>query len=161
MKRLCLIVMLLLGSALNAHADKDIYDDIAKHPRGDAALQADTEACSQAVGAPQNGKPTPRAYKRCMLGRGLGFGLGSVTLRPARGSVGLLRSVCVAPDQRGTGLGHRVLGVSPRAERLADHDPPRQLSSAQEIAAARPRLARNPKPKEHDAHAINHHYSRV
>jgi hypothetical protein len=73
MKRLCLIVMVLLGSALNAHADNDIYDDIAKHPRGDAALQADTEACSQALGAPQNGKPTSRGYKRCMLGRGWRF----------------------------------------------------------------------------------------
>lgn len=70
MKRLSLIAMLLLGSALNAHADQDVYTDTARHPRGDAVLQADTNDCSAQLGAPQNGTPTSRAYKRCMLARG-------------------------------------------------------------------------------------------
>jgi hypothetical protein len=35
MKRLSLIAMLLPGGTLNAYADNDIYDNIAKHPRGD------------------------------------------------------------------------------------------------------------------------------
>ncbi len=42
----------------------------SKHPRSDEALQADTSYCSQSLGAPQNGRPTPKAYKRCMLTRG-------------------------------------------------------------------------------------------
>jgi hypothetical protein len=78
MKRLSLVALLLLGSALNAHADNDIYNDITKRPRGDDALQADTSYCSQTFGAPQNGIPTSRAYKSCMLARGWRF---SHTLR--------------------------------------------------------------------------------
>jgi hypothetical protein len=74
MKRLSLITLLLLGSALNAYADGDVYTDITRHRRGDDALQADTSACSQALGAPQNGTPTPKAYKSCMLARGWRFG---------------------------------------------------------------------------------------
>jgi hypothetical protein len=70
MKRLALIALLLLGGALCAHADNDVYDNITKHPRGDEALQADTNDCSQSLGAPQNGRPTSKAYKRCMLARG-------------------------------------------------------------------------------------------
>ena len=60
MKRLALIGILLLGSALNAYADDDVYTNITRHPRGDEAL----------LGAPQNGTPTPRPYKSCMLARG-------------------------------------------------------------------------------------------
>jgi hypothetical protein len=52
MKRLSLIAMLLLGSALNAHADQDIYTDTARHPRGDAVLQADTNDCSTQLASP-------------------------------------------------------------------------------------------------------------
>ena len=70
MKRLALFALLLLGGALSAHADSDVYDNIARHPRGDDALQADTNYCSQTPGAPQNGRPTPKAYKHCMLTRG-------------------------------------------------------------------------------------------
>jgi hypothetical protein len=73
MKRLALIAVLLLGGALSAHADNDTYNNITKYPRGDNALQADTSACSQRYGAPQNGAPTSRALKRCMLGRGWKF----------------------------------------------------------------------------------------
>jgi hypothetical protein len=70
MKRLALIAMLLLGGALNARADNDIYNNTLKQARGDDALQADTEICDQQYGAPQNGTPTSRQYKRCMLARG-------------------------------------------------------------------------------------------
>jgi hypothetical protein len=74
MKRLSLIAVLLLGGVLNAHADNDVYHTTTKHPRGDEALQADTSYCSQMLGAPQNGEPTSRQYKSCMLGRGWRFG---------------------------------------------------------------------------------------
>lgn len=70
MKCLALVTLMMLGGALNAHADSDVYDNVSKHPRSDEALQADTSYCSQSLGAPQNGRPTPKAYKRCMLTRG-------------------------------------------------------------------------------------------
>ena len=73
MKRLSLIAILLLGSALSAHADNSVYTNITKHPRSDAALQADGDYCSQMLGAPQNGEPTSRQYKSCMLARGWRF----------------------------------------------------------------------------------------
>ena len=73
MKRLRLIAMLLLGGVLNAHADNDIYNNRLKQPRGDDALHADTAMCDQQLGAPQNGTPTSRAYKGCMLARGWRF----------------------------------------------------------------------------------------
>jgi hypothetical protein len=73
MKRLALVTLLLLGGAMSARADNDIYNNTMKYARGDDALQADTEYCSQLLGAPQNGTPTSRAYKRCMLGRGWRF----------------------------------------------------------------------------------------
>lgn len=69
MKRLVLVTLLLLGGALSAHAEGAVYNNIAKHPRGDGALQADTDYCSQTLGVPQNGRPTPAAYKGCMLAR--------------------------------------------------------------------------------------------
>jgi hypothetical protein len=71
MKRLALVALLLLGGALGAQAsDNNVYTDITKHPRGDDVLQADTNYCSQTLGAPQSGMPTSREYKRCMLARG-------------------------------------------------------------------------------------------
>jgi hypothetical protein len=70
MKRLALVTLLLLGGALNAHADTDIYTNTMKHARGYDELQVDTEYCTQLLGEPQNGVPTPRPYKRCMLGHG-------------------------------------------------------------------------------------------
>jgi len=70
MKRLVLVTLLLLGGALNAHADSDVYDNITRQPRGDETLRADTNYCSQTLGTPRNGRPTPKAYKRCMLARG-------------------------------------------------------------------------------------------
>jgi hypothetical protein len=73
MKRPVLIAVLLLGGVLNAHADNDIYNNTMKQPRGDDALHADNAVCDQQFGAPQNGVPTPPAYKRCMLARGWRF----------------------------------------------------------------------------------------
>ena len=73
MKRIVLVAMILLGSVLGAHADHDVYDNITKHPRGDDVLQADTMSCTMMLGAPQNGVPTSRTYKNCMLGHGWRF----------------------------------------------------------------------------------------
>jgi hypothetical protein len=70
MKRLSLAALLLLGGALNAYADNDVYNSTTKHRRSDDVLQADTSTCSQELGAPQSGTPTSRAYKSCMLARG-------------------------------------------------------------------------------------------
>jgi len=36
-------------------------------------LQADLSACSMMLGAPQNGVPTSRPYKNCMLSHGWRF----------------------------------------------------------------------------------------
>jgi hypothetical protein len=83
MKRLALVTLLLLGGALNAYADNDVYNNTTRHARGDDALQADTNTCSQMLGAPQNGTPTSRSYKNCMLSRGWRFSH-TVRERPAR-----------------------------------------------------------------------------
>ena len=69
MKRLVMVTALLLGGVLSAHADNDTYNDVTKHARGDDVLHADTDYCAQRFGAPQNGTPTSRQFKRCMLGR--------------------------------------------------------------------------------------------
>jgi hypothetical protein len=73
MKRIALIVLLLLGSLVGARADHDVYSSTSGHPRGDAVLQADTMNCTMMLGAPQNGVPTSRDYKNCMLSRGWRF----------------------------------------------------------------------------------------
>jgi hypothetical protein len=73
MKRMVMIAALLLGATLSAHADNDVYNDVTKHARDDNSLHADTGYCSQKFGAPQNGVPTSRQFKRCMLGRGWKF----------------------------------------------------------------------------------------
>jgi hypothetical protein len=93
MKRVALVTLLLLGSALNAYADNDVYNDTTRHARGDDALQADTSTCSQMLGAPQNGTPTSRSYKNCMLARGWRF---SHTVRE--------RPVAMYPDPDNPGL---------------------------------------------------------
>ena len=51
-------------------------------------------------------------------------------------------------------LRHRLLGVGARAERLADHDPPRQLPVAEKVAAAGAGLARHPQPERRDADEV-------
>lgn len=70
MKCIALIVALLLGSGLAAHADMSHYTNMFKSPRGDDALHADAEYCSERVGPDRNGVPVSAAYKRCMRGRG-------------------------------------------------------------------------------------------
>jgi hypothetical protein len=70
MKRMMMATVLLLAGAAYAQADQDTYKNTTKYARGDYALQADTNACSQEFGAPQNGTATPRQYKQCMLNRG-------------------------------------------------------------------------------------------
>ena len=69
-KRAALATLLLVGGACVAHADQDVYNNMLKQRRGDAALQVDTAYCSDELGAPQNGTTTSRAYKSCMLSRG-------------------------------------------------------------------------------------------
>lgn len=73
MKRMILVTAILLGSALAAQADHDVYDNMTKHPRSDDVLQADTSACTMMLGAPQNGVPTSREYKNCMRSHGWRF----------------------------------------------------------------------------------------
>src|SRR5882757_3451568 len=74
MKRLVLITALLLGGAVNAYADNDVYYNTLKQPRGDDALHADGVICDTQLGAPQNGTVTSRPYRRCMLVHGWRFG---------------------------------------------------------------------------------------
>ena len=73
MKRIVLITLMLLASVAGARADHDVYTNVTRHPRGDAVLQADTSNCTLMLGAPQNGVPTSREYKSCMLGHGWRF----------------------------------------------------------------------------------------
>ena len=73
MKRMMIAIALLLAGALNAQADQDVYNNTTKYARGDFELQADTNACAQEFGAPQNGTPTSRQYKSCMRARGWRF----------------------------------------------------------------------------------------
>jgi hypothetical protein len=73
MKRFLMVVAVLLGGALGAQADTDVYVNVAKQPRGDGPLQAATNACAQRFGMPQNGTQTSRQYKRCMLSYGWRF----------------------------------------------------------------------------------------
>ena len=73
MKRLPLMTLLLLGSAMSAYADNDIYNNALKQHRGDDALHVDTAMCDAQFGAPQNGTATSADYKRCMRARGWRF----------------------------------------------------------------------------------------
>lgn len=72
-RRLTLVALLLAGGVVSAQADHDVYTNTTKYARNDDVLQADTDYCTQMLGAPQNGVPTPRAYKSCMLGHGWRF----------------------------------------------------------------------------------------
>ena len=73
MKRLGLIAALLIGSAIPAHADTDIWNNMLKQQRGDDALHVDSAFCDAQLGAPQNGTATSAQYKRCMRTRGWRF----------------------------------------------------------------------------------------
>jgi hypothetical protein len=90
MKRLGLIAALLIGSAIPAYADTDIWTNVLKPKRGDDALNVDSGSCDAQLGAPQNGTVTSAEYKRCMRARGWRFRIGlleflSTAKRPAAG----------------------------------------------------------------------------
>jgi len=69
MRRLILTAALVAGSVMAAHAaDNDVYTNTSKYARGDDVLHADVESCAQLYGHPKSGTPTPRVFKRCMLG---------------------------------------------------------------------------------------------
>ena len=70
MKRAVIAIALLLGSVITAQADRDIFQNTRKQPRGDAELQIDAAYCDRKVGHDRNGRPTSAAYKRCMASRG-------------------------------------------------------------------------------------------
>jgi len=70
MKRMMMAAILLLGAAVAAKADNDTYVDNTRHGRGNDALHADVNICSQTYGMPQDGTPTSRQFKQCMLGHG-------------------------------------------------------------------------------------------
>jgi hypothetical protein len=73
MKRAVIVALALIGGALKAHADSDVYNTTTKYARSDAELHAATESCAQKFGAPDNGTETSPRFKRCMLGRGWRF----------------------------------------------------------------------------------------
>jgi hypothetical protein len=76
MKRVVLVLVVLLGGVLGAHADTVIWVNALKHPRKhpNAAAQVDAEYCTRMVGPDLNGQPTPARFKRCMASRGWRYG---------------------------------------------------------------------------------------
>jgi hypothetical protein len=70
MKRILLAAALLLGGAIGAQADNNVWSDTTRRARGDDALHADVAVCEQRVGPDLNGRPTSRQFKKCMSGRG-------------------------------------------------------------------------------------------
>jgi hypothetical protein len=72
-KRLALIAALLIGSAISAHADTNVWTNVLKQKRGHDALDIDSSFCDAQLGAPKNGTPTSAEYKRCMRARGWRF----------------------------------------------------------------------------------------
>ena len=73
MKRIVIIVALILGGALPAFADQNIWASTSKNDRSDFELHADVDACAVQLGHPQNGVPTSPQFKRCMRGHGWRF----------------------------------------------------------------------------------------
>jgi hypothetical protein len=73
MRRSFLILIMLAGSTLAAKADTDVWDNTTRHGRSDEALFADKASCVAIYGEPQNGTPTSREFKQCMLSHGWRF----------------------------------------------------------------------------------------
>jgi hypothetical protein len=71
MKRIMLVTALLIGGAVSASADTDVWS--AKPPRGDADRVAANQYCDETVGPSVNHVPTSATYKRCMASRGWRF----------------------------------------------------------------------------------------
>jgi hypothetical protein len=63
MKRMVLIVALLLGTGLSAHADTVNYHNVLKQPRNDDQLHEDGYYCDAQVGPDRNGVPTSAASR--------------------------------------------------------------------------------------------------
>lgn len=72
MKRAVIAFALLLGGAVHAQADNDIYTEARKGRTADT-LQGATDYCTRTVGPNLNGRPTSARFKRCMLSRGWRF----------------------------------------------------------------------------------------
>src|SRR5579859_398513 len=70
MKRTLVVATLLIGTVLAAHADSNVYDDIAKHKRSDAALQGDVLYCNYLYGMTLRYTTPTAQYRQCMLSRG-------------------------------------------------------------------------------------------
>jgi hypothetical protein len=81
MNRTIIAAILLFGAVVAAKADNDTYVNNTKHGRGNGALDADVHTCAQTLGMPQNGAPTSRQFKRCMLGYGWRFQFTTVSPR--------------------------------------------------------------------------------
>jgi hypothetical protein len=75
------VTFTLLGAVLAAKADNDTYVDNTRHGRGNDALHADVDICAQTYGMPQNGIPTSRQFKQCMLGHGWRYKFTSLSPR--------------------------------------------------------------------------------
>jgi hypothetical protein len=63
--------------------DHDIYNDITKKARGDAALNAATDACAGQFGRPTTGTETSSKFKQCMLGHGWQYARTQRTTTPS------------------------------------------------------------------------------
>ena len=72
MKTAFVAIALLLGGAIHAQADNDIYAEIRKGRTVDT-LEGATEYCNRTVGANLNGRPTSARFKQCMASRGWRF----------------------------------------------------------------------------------------
>jgi hypothetical protein len=70
MRSVLIVAALLVVGMVTAKADTDTYTDVSRQPRGDNELSVATDACAQRYGIPQNGKPTSRQFKQCMMGYG-------------------------------------------------------------------------------------------
>jgi hypothetical protein len=70
MKRTFIVIALLLGSVAAAQADRDIFVNTLRKPRGDAQRQSDFDYCVRTAGPNVDGRPTPARFKRCMASRG-------------------------------------------------------------------------------------------
>jgi hypothetical protein len=72
MKTALIAIALLLGSAIQAQADNDIYMEARKGRTADS-LEGATDYCTRTVGANLNGRPTSARFKQCMASRGWRF----------------------------------------------------------------------------------------
>jgi len=80
MKRIILAAALLMAAATAAHADHDIWTDMAKHHRSNDVLNATAAECRAQTGQSNfNGAAMLPAYLRCMRANGWRFDHTAVT----------------------------------------------------------------------------------